>query len=388
MGNLYCIFREDKTGQQNDSNTNINFEKNNTPNQENPISRKNYTTFININNNNDIVNEALERKISLGTYLDISEYKKIINEKILNYIEAHRLNYQDYFPSTINTYKSSPIQFQNGNIYYGNWNSNGEMEGYGIYFIKEKNITTEGIWKKGNIIYGRIFFPNYDIYEGYMKNSYPNGKGLILFINKEIYKGDFVNGEMTGKGTFIFKDKSNYTGNIRNGIFNGEGSMKWIDGTEYHGNFLNSTLNGKGKMFNVNLGEAYNGNFNKNEFNGNGIYHYKNGDIYEGNFEQGLKKGKGKYKRNDNVEFDVNWDNDLPNGKGIITFYKDKMEGFWRNGNIIRKEIIKGNIDTFRELDLNLKPIKKSLYPSSLPNLNIYDTKISQFTTGTEYSAN
>ena len=387
MGNyLYCIYSNKKTDdQQNDSDTILTNKKNKSHNKEKPVSINNYN-YLKYTNN--IINEALERKISLGTYLNISEYKKIINEKIFNYIETHRLNYQEYFPSNVNIYKSSPILFKNGNIYYGNWNSEGEMEGYGIYFIKEKNITTEGIWKKGNIIYGRIFFPNDDIYEGYMENSVPHGKGTIIFMNKEIYKGDFFNGEMTGKGIFIFKDKSNYTGNINNGIFNGEGSMKWIDGTEYHGNFLDSTLNGKGKMFNDIFGEKYIGNFQKNEFNGFGIYYYKNGDIYEGNFEYGIKKGKGKYKRNDNIEFNIEWDYDLPNGKGIINYYKDKLEGFWRNGNIIRKKIIKGNIDVFREIDLNLKPIKRSLNPSNLSNLNNYENKISQFTIGTEYTTN
>ena len=385
MGNLHCIHLYNKPDQQNDSDSTLNIKKDNFPNQESPVSRNNYNYLKNTNNKN-IINEALERKITLGTYLNIAEYKKIINPQFLNYIETNRLKYQEYFHPNINTYKPSPIQFQDGNIYYGNWNSEGEMEGYGIYFIKEKNITTDGVWKKGKIIYGRIFFPNYDIYEGYMKNSSPHGKGTITFMNKEIYKGDFVDGEMTGKGTFIFKDKSNYTGGIKNGIFNGEGSMKWIDGTEYHGNFLDSTLNGKGKIYNDNIGEKYIGNFFKNEFNGYGIYYNKNGDVYEGNFENGIKKGKGKYKRNDNVQFNIEWDNDLPNGKGVITFNKDILEGFWRNGNIIRKEIIKGNIDVFRELDLNLKPIKRSLNASSLPNLNNYENKISQFTAGTEYS--
>ena len=386
MGITNCDFLKFKKDQQNDLNANIIFTNNNSTNQKEAISRNNYNNFINRNNYN-IINENLERRISLGTYLNKLEYKKIINEKILNYIETHRLNYQEYFPSNLKIYRANPIQFPNGNIYHGNFNGDGEMEGYGIYIIKEKNVTTEGVWKKGNIIYGRIFFPNDDIYEGYMKNSSPHGKGSILFMNKEIYKGDFVNGEMT-KGTFIFKDKSYYIGSFKNGVFNGEGSMKWADGTEYYGNFLDSTLNGEGKMFNNNLGEKYNGNFNKNEFNGNGIYYYKNGDIYEGNFECGLKKGKGKYKRNDNIEFDLNWENDLPNGKGIVTFYKYILEGFWRNGNIIKKEIIKGSIDVFRELDLNVKPIKRSLNPSFLPNLNDYDNKISQFTVGTEYSTN
>ena len=32
------------------------------------------------------------------------------------------------------------------------------MEGYGIYYIEDRKIITEGIWHEGNIIFGSIFF--------------------------------------------------------------------------------------------------------------------------------------------------------------------------------------------------------------------------------------
>lgn len=357
----------------------INKQENLLPQINNNYSpiRKNNDTFIKSNS---------DKNTPLGSYLTISDYKNSVNKEIINYIENHKLNYQEYYPLPLNTYKSYPIKFKNGDIYHGNWNIDGQMEGYGIYSIKEKNLITEGIWEKGNIIYGRIFFPNKSIYEGYIKNSLPNGKGTIYFVNKEIYKGDFVDGEMTGKGTYIYADKSYYTGKIKNGIFNGEGSMKWINGTEFHGNFLDSTLSGKGKIFNDKMGEKYIGNFDKNYFNGYGVYSYNNGDIYEGNFEHGIKKGKGIFKRNDKVEFEVEWDDDLPNGNGIVTYNKFKLNGLWRNGNIVHKEIIKGNIDIFKELDLNIKPSKICLCPSSLPYLNIIDNDASQFVSGTELS--
>ena len=355
-------------------------------NQNNQINIISQQYLRNKNDNEYLIESNLEKNNPLGSYLSIAEYKQLVNEKILNYIQNHKLNYQEYFPSPINIYKSNPIKFKNGNIYYGYWNVDGEMEGYGVMMIKDRNVMTEGVWKKGNIVYGRIFFPNDDIYEGYLENSYPHGKGIIFFSNKEIYKGDFVDGEMTGKGTFIYSDKSYYSGKIKNGIFSGEGSMKWNNGTEYHGNFTDSILSGKGKMFNNVMGEKYIGNFDKNEFHGKGTYTYKNGDIYEGNYEHGIKKGKGIYKRNDKVDFDVTWDDDLPNGKGIVIYNKNKLNGFWRNGIIIKKEILKGNLFIFNNVDLNLKPIKRTLCPSSLPHLNINDNQTSQFVLGTEYS--
>ena len=381
MGNCKC----QNLNNQSEGEANFyNKQMNNSVNQLNVISNLNTQNKI---NREDILESTLEKSNPLGSYLPMSDYKKLVNEKTLNYIENHKINYQDYFPSSLNIYKSNPIRFKNGNIYHGYWNMDGEMEGHGIMLIKDKNVVTEGIWKKGNIIYGRIFFANNDIYEGHLQNSAPHGKGIIYFANKDIYKGDFVDGEMTGKGTFIYNDKSYYIGKVNKGIFNGEGSMKWNNGTEYHGNFKDSILTGKGKMFNNIMGEKYVGNFDRNEFNGNGAYTFKNGDIYEGNFEHGIKKGKGIYKRNDRVEFDVIWDDDLPNGKGVVIYDNNKINGFWRNGIIIRKEMLKGNMFVFNNIDLNLKPGKRSLCPSSLPHLNINDNETSQFVMGTEFSS-
>lgn len=361
-------------------------DNNNSNKKDNFLSRINNNFSPKKNNNDNLIKSNLEKKSPKGSYLTLSDYENSVNKKIINYIQNHKLNYQEYYPSPLNTYKSYPIKFKNGDIYHGNWNIDGQMEGYGIYSIKDKNLITEGIWKKGNIIYGRIFFPNNNIYEGYIKNSLPDGKGIIYFANKEIYRGDFINGEMTGKGTYIYADKSYYTGAINNGIFNGEGSMKWINGTEFHGNFLDSTLSGKGKIFNDIIGEKYIGNFDKNDFNGYGIYSYNNGDVFEGNFEHGIKKGKGIFKRNDKVKFEVIWEDDLPNGNGVATYNKFTLNGLWRNGNIISKEIIKGNMDIFKEIDLNIKPSKICLNPSSLPHLNIIDNDVSQFVIGTELS--
>ena len=349
------------------------------------IKDKNNKQILNTENN---LNPIPEREIPLDHYLSIQEYKLLISEKILNYIETHKLNYQQYFPSNVNVYKSNPKEFSNGNIYHGSWNVDGEMEGYGIYLIKDKNIVTEGIWKKGNMIYGRIFFPNDDIYEGEIENSQPHGTGIFYKANNEIYKGTFVEGEIDGKGTYIYSDKSFYCGEIKKGIFNGEGSMKWNDGTEYHGNFKNSYLNGKGKMFNNILKEKYVGNFDKNEFNGNGVYTYQNGDIYEGNFEYGMRKGKGVYTRNDNVIFDIIWNDDLPNGNGIVKYNGNQLKGSWRNGNFFgKKQIIKGNINNFNQIDLNFKQNKRLLQPNQLPHLAINDEKDSgQYIIGSQWS--
>ena len=142
------------------------------------------------------------------------------------------MNYKSFIFSLSELSKSDPIELPDGNIFFGNLNIDNEIEGYGIYILKSKNITTEGIWKKGNVIFGRIFFPNDDIYEGELTQSIPHGKGIFLFSKGDIYKGDFILGEITGKGTYFFEDKTYYCGDFTKGAFNGEGSMKWTNGVE------------------------------------------------------------------------------------------------------------------------------------------------------------
>ena len=333
---------------------------------------------------NEIKNNLNEKIPELGKIIHIKDYEELINENIRSKIKNNNLDFKNYLPQDLITYYSFPIQFKNNNVYYGNWNENNEMEGYGIYYINEQKVVTEGIWIKGNIIFGRIFFPNDSIYEGEIKNSVPNGRGKIIFSNGESYFGEFQNGEMTGKGNFIFDDKTVYKGGVKNGMFNDEGKIKWNNGTEYHGNFLDSTLCGKGKILNI-QGEEYEGFFDKNEFHGEGIYTFNNGDQYEGNFEYGIKKGKGIYKRNDKIIFEGNWNDDLPNGNGIIYYQDNKLRGFWRNGNLIgTPEIEQGNIDNFNNIDLNIRPYKANLNPNSLPHIAIRDSNTTMYSQNNE----
>ena len=334
---------------------------------------------------NKMKNNLLQKIPEIGNTILINDYKKVINEDINNYMANNKLNIKKYIHPNISTVQSDPIKFKNNNnIYYGNWNDKNQMEGYGIYYIEDRKIVTEGIWHEGNIIYGRIFFPNGDIYEGEMKNSLPDGKGKISYSNGEIYEGDFKQGEMTGKGIYTFSDRTQYIGDMEKGFFKGYGKMKWNNGTEYTGSFSESTLNGKGIIINM-QNEKYDGMFEKNEFNGKGTYYYNNGDKYDGNFEYGIKRGNGKFVRKfDNVEFDGNWNDDLPNGNGIITFKKSNIKGFWRNGVFIGSENEEeNNNEDLNNIDKDIKPDKINIIPNSLPHLAITDSNnASQFIPG------
>ena len=350
-----------------------------------------YSFFENLakeenNKDNEIIriNQKIPKEmVDSKNFFKTSKLSNLIGEKILSYIKNNKLNYKSYNFSLSELSNSDPIELPDGNIILGNININNEVEGYGIYILKPKNIITEGIWKNGSIFFGRIFFPNDDIYEGELTQSMPHGKGIFLFAKGDIYKGDFILGEITGKGTYFFEDKTYYCGDFTKGAFNGEGSMKWTNGVEYHGIFSNSCLDIKGKIFNDLLHEKYTGNFSNNEFNGNGIYKYQNGDIYDGNFENGLRRGKGNYKVKNGLEFLGNWEEDLPNGEGIIFCDKLKIKGKWKDG--IKTEIfeiLEGNKDIIdiENMDLNIKASKRKIIPSSLAHLCANDlTEISQY---------
>ena len=350
-----------------------------------------YSFFENLakeenNKDNEIIklNQNIPKEPTNSKYFfKISKFSNLISEKIISYIKNHKLNYKSFIFSLSELSKSDPIELPDGNIFFGDLNIDNEIDGYGIYILKTKNIITEGIWKKGNIIFGRIFFPNDDIYEGELTQSIPHGKGIFLFSKGDIYKGDFILGEITGKGTYFFEDKTYYCGDFTKGAFNGEGSMKWTNGVEYHGIFSNSCLDIKGKIFSDLLQEKYTGNFSNNEFNGNGIYKYQNGDIYDGNFENGLRRGKGNYKVKNGLEFLGNWEEDLPNGEGIIFCGKLKIKGKWKDG--IKTEIfeiLEGNKDIIdiENMNLNIKASKRKIIPSSLAHLCANDlTEISQY---------
>ena len=306
----------------------------------------------------------------LGKYFDISKFKQIIPKNANTYMIQNVLSIPENITPKKNTYEMKPVQFQNGNIYSGNWSEKFRMEGYGQYYIKEVNLFVEGIWENGKLVYGRIFFPNENIYEGEIKNSSFMGKGKLIFNNGEIYIGDFNDGERTGKGKYIFNDGTVYEGDMVNGEFKGHGIMKWTKGVEYEGNFNGLILSGKGKLIDINSNDIYKGNFENNYFNGNGIYKFGDKSSYEGEFEFGLKNGKGIYKNKDGLIYEGEWRNNLPDGVGKLQYDDYIVKGIWKNGNNVEiTDFIKGSIYDFDKKCLNFEIPSFNLCPQLLSNL-------------------
>ena len=100
------------------------------------------------------------------------------------------------------------MEFKIGDTYEGSWNDSIMMDGKGKYYIEEGNLFIEGVWNNGKSIYGKIYYPNNNIYEGYINNSNCHWKGKL------IYNNDFVNREMEGKGKYTYSDATKYEENL------------------------------------------------------------------------------------------------------------------------------------------------------------------------------
>ena len=342
-------------------------------------------------NNNNIINSLnyknynnFTQKFELslphfGKYFDINDFKQIIPDNAHDYMIQNVLNVPSNISLNENIFEMKPVQFENGNIYSGNWNENFKMDGLGQYYIQGGNIFIEGIWNDGKLIYGRIFYANDKIYEGEIKNSTYHGKGKLIFNNGETYEGDFIEGEITGHGIFTFSDGTKYEGEFNKGEFKGHGKMKWTTGIQYEGDFSGAILSGYGLLKGDN-GEKYEGNFNNNFFNGKGIYTYNDGSVYEGEFEFGLKNGKGIYKKKNEFTFEGEWANNLPNGFGKFYYKNFVIKGVWRNGiNVEISEFEKGNENNFNKNILNFEVQAFSLLPHMLPNLENMDNNVNKF---------
>ena len=362
---------------ENEINTdNIHIAKNNKNNLDNPNINKKTPSLINNDNKYNIFLKKFEANLpKLGKYFDQKKYKEIIPEIANEYIIENPIKKPEHIQLNQNLYEMKPIQFENGNIFKGNWNENYQMDGFGQYYIQDGNVFTDGIWDNGKLVYGRIFYSNNNIYDGEINNSNYHGKGKLIFNNKEVYEGDFKDGEITGQGIFSFSDGTIYEGEFEKGEFNGHGIMKWNNNTiQYEGDFNGAVLNDYGKLTGEN-GEKYEGYFYNNYFNGKGIYTYSDGSIYDGEFEFGLKNGKGNYSKKDDFRYEGDWANNLPHGFGRFYYKEYTIIGIWRNGiNVEISNFEEGDSSSFDKNILNFEIEAFSLMPHKLPNLERLDS--------------
>ena len=306
---------------------------------------------------------------NFGQYIDKEQFNENIPENARSYMDQNEFQLPDNLHINENIYEMQPIKFKNDNLYEGYWNENIIMDGLGKYYIADGNLFIEGVWDNGRSIYGRIYYPNNNIYEGFINNSNCEGKGKLIYDTGEIYEGDFSNGELDGEGKLTFADKTIYEGQFSKGEINGKGIMKWPNGIIYDGYFSKGTLNYQGKLIG-NGQEQYEGNFQNNFFSGKGKYTFEDGSTYEGDFESGLRNGKGIYIKKDEFSYEGSWANDYAHGFGTYSFGSVNVKGIWRNGYNAEITKVEGcEINDFNHEILNFKIPAINLKTESLTNL-------------------
>ena len=139
----------------------------------------------------------------IGKYLSTKEFDSVVPENARKQMTENTLEMKENINNTKN-FEIKPIEFSNGNIYQGGWNTKFQMEGYGKYYLKDDKVLAEGFWESGELKYARVFLPNGDIYEGEIKESKFHGKGKLKTPEGAIYEGDFLDGQKTGWAKIIF----------------------------------------------------------------------------------------------------------------------------------------------------------------------------------------
>ena len=229
---------------------------------------------------------------------------------------------KEYIEKDARVYPIKAMKLSRGRVYKGYWNEELKPDGQGKLYVPDKHLFVEGIWKGGELKYGKIFFKDGYIFEGKMNNSNFDGKGILESKSDFRYEGDFKNGKMEGYGKL-------------------EGS----NGDKYEGNFVDNKFDGKGK------------------------YTFYNLNFYEGEFNKGNRSGFGTYIVPNKFKFEGRWLDDKPNGEGKLTNNNETgvIKSTWKNGKIAEEpKYEKGNKDDFIDIDFNF---------------NVDDIKYSKITT-------
>ena len=152
--------------------------------------KENEKTFI--EDEGDIIINFEEEKVKLMDKLSLNGFFlnkdiKLIIENINPKVNSFKIPEEiKEKMKNINIIKLPLIKLNDGSIYEGCWNLNGQKEGFGISVLNNKYIY-KGLWKNDNFnIYG------------------------FLFNNKEnyYYIGEFIDGKAKGKGELLINNKN------------------------------------------------------------------------------------------------------------------------------------------------------------------------------------
>ncbi|XP_063912981.1 MORN repeat-containing protein 4 homolog [Zophobas morio] len=118
------------------------------------------------------------------------------------------------------TAHSGGFRYENGMVYVGTWNTEGQKHGY-----------------------GHLLIPQGTRYDGFFHENLFTGLGLLTFPDGAKYEGEFLDGWYHGYGVFWRADGMRYEGQFRGGKMWGLGVVTFSDGSngfpKYEGFFEN-----------------------------------------------------------------------------------------------------------------------------------------------------
>ncbi|MDX1802895.1 MAG: C13 family peptidase [Alcanivorax sp.] len=138
---------------------------------------------------------------------------------------------------------------------------------------------------------GRLKRANGCVYEGQFDTGQPNGKGRLECKDGVVYQGDFQHGELV-KGKVDYPDDGSYQGELKDWQPQGKGTWTSDSGEVFQGTFYDGDIT-QGRYRDPS-GRQYQGQFQNWNFNGQGVLTLANGDQHKARFENGLAQGAGE----------------------------------------------------------------------------------------------
>ena len=264
-------------------------------------------------------------------------------------------NFLNKFPSSINKPATS-ITGSNANQSVANGNTNTALSISSN--TNPKSASNPGC--EGNCVdgYGKYYYSNGDLSEGFYTSGKLNGPATMQYKNGDSYTGIFVNGKKEGFAFYQWKGAGSYVGYYRDDKLNGEGF--YIDannvikgGTFKEGNYDVTTtyvkngatsgctggncVNGFGSFVYTN-GDSFIGFFS-NGYVKHGFYRYAGGDIFIGEYLNGKRNGFGIYTWKANNIYMGMYQNDTYHGLGSYLVTSDESKnlvGEFHNGSLLK----------------------------------------------------
>ena len=234
----------------------------------------------------------------------------------------------------------------------------GTRQGRGCLETKE-GVVYKGQFVRDECVSGQMILPNGSMYEGELKEWFPEGSGTAHYNDGTSFQGEWRRGiprgpgersgpgmatlrgcfgeaGCSGPGSRVFEvdgEVFTYKGQLKDNRMHGKGTLAWPTPNEkvYTGDFYNDSIVGSGRMSWIETGEnrktVYEGAFQEGRFHGQGKLVFANGVVYNGAFHHGLYHGVGKIDMSSlqKGEYSGQWNMGVVEGQGTR---------IWPNGDV------------------------------------------------------